>query len=166
MLSHRATGSAPVARIRLTMAIVLGIVVLLAVGFVALSVTPSYGAYDRTTVTVEEDTSVEVLVADTAYKRYVGLSRMEDLGEGEGMLFVHRREGEHAYVMRDMAFPLDLIFIDADGRITEIHHAPVPAEGEASPRYTGVGKYVLEVDLGFADEHGLRPGDHVRIDGY
>jgi uncharacterized membrane protein (UPF0127 family) len=81
---------------------------------------------------------------------------------GEGMLFVHPSEGRHGYVMRDMAFPLDIVFVDADEEVTSIHHAPVP-DGEHERTYSGRGKWVLEVPRGWVNESGLAPGDRVAI---
>jgi hypothetical protein len=127
--------------------------------------------YERGTVTVfDEDgtclATVDVRIADTQTKRYVGLSDTESLSEDEGMLFVHERESEHAYVMREMDFPLDIVFVDADHTITTVHHAPLPPEtsGDDLKRYRGRGKYVLEVPEGYTDRRGISPGDCVRID--
>ena len=130
------------------------------------------GDYDRTTVTaVDADTgetlaTVQVRIADTQSKRYTGLSDTDSLGPNEGMLFVHDREGEYAYVMREMAFPLDIVFVDADGTVTRIHHAdrpPTGTSGDDLTRYPGRGKYVLEVPRGYADDRGIEVGDRLRI---
>lgn len=129
--------------------------------------------YERTVVTVHDRegtdiATVEVRVADTFEKRYLGLSATETLEDGEGMLFVHRSSGPHAYVMRDMDFPLDIIFIDGTGRITSIHHATLPASGtDASSlqRYRGEGRYVLEVPYGYTNRTGIATGDCVSIEG-
>lgn len=127
------------------------------------------GDYEWTTVTVVDDETGETLavvdarVADTREKRYTGLSETESLDEDEGMWFVHDEEGEHAYVMRDMDFPLDIIFVDADGVVTEIHSAPVEEDQSDLTRYTGTGKFVLEVRMGYADEKDIEVGDRVRV---
>ena len=124
-------------------------------------------AYDRTNVTAydangSELATVDVRIADTRDKRYVGLSHTESLATDEGMLFVHPEEEESAYVMRNMSFPLDIIFVDREGRVTEIHHAHVPETGDG-PRYRGTGKYVLEVNRGWANETGLDIGDTIDV---
>jgi len=154
---------------------VVALVAVLVVGGVAVVTNPGLlpvGEYDRTTVTAvdaesgESLATVQVRVADTRQKRYVGLSETDELGADEGMLFVHDDEGEYAYVMRGMAFPLDIVFVDADGTVTRIHRAELsPAGGSGSDRtrYRGRGKYVLEVPLGYTDEHGIEPGDRLRI---
>ncbi|WP_254273204.1 DUF192 domain-containing protein [Haloarcula marina] len=110
--------------------------------------------------------AVEVRISDTFEQRYTGLSDTESLGPDEGMLFVHDEEGQYAYVMRDMDFPLDIIFIDANGTITTIHHAPLPPEGTSESelaRYEGRGKYVLEVNRGWANRTGVSVGDTVTL---
>ena len=142
-------------------------VVVVQSGLIYSVVPPNPDGYERVTVTTfDEDgtplASVEVRVADTRGKRYLGLSNTSELATGEGMLFVHPSEGRHSYVMRDMAFPLDIVFIDADEEVTTIHHAPVP-DGEYERSYSGRGKWVLEVPRGWTNETGLEPGDRVTI---
>ncbi|AEM58353.1 hypothetical protein HISP_14085 [Haloarcula hispanica N601] len=110
--------------------------------------------------------TVEVRIAQTFDQRYVGLSKTESLGPDEGMLFVHDEEGQHTYVMRNMSFPIDIIFIDANGTITAIHHAPLPPEGTSESGLTGYegrGKYVLEVNRGWANRTGVEVGDRVEL---
>lgn len=157
--------------------VALAAVVVVAVGALVVASNPTLlpggGDYNRTTVSIVSEgevlTEVDVRVADTYEKRHTGLSDTESLGPDEGMLFVHDSEGEHAYVMREMDFPLDIVFIDADGTITRIHHAELPPEGTSGDdltRYRGTGKYVLEVPYGYTNETGVDVGDRVRIDGY
>jgi uncharacterized membrane protein (UPF0127 family) len=127
------------------------------------------GEYDRTTVQVHDENgtllgTVEVWVADTTEKRRVGLSRTDSLGADEGMLFVHTDSDSHTYNMRGMAFPLDIVFIAANGTITEVHHAEV-ADGLLDDTYTGTGKYVLEVERGWTVARGVDAGDKVRVPG-
>ncbi|MFB6219033.1 MAG: DUF192 domain-containing protein [Halobacteriaceae archaeon] len=106
-------------------------------------------------------------VADTRGERYRGLSGRETLAPDRGMLFVFRTEAERAFVMREMAFGLDIVFVGADGRITAIHHAapPPPDTPETElRRYTGRAKWVLEVNRGWTTRHNVSVGDRVRIE--
>nr|WP_235063426.1 DUF192 domain-containing protein [Candidatus Halobonum tyrrellensis] len=129
------------------------------------------GDYDRTTVAVRDENgsslaTVEVRIADTRAKRYTGLSDTESLADGEGMLFVHPNGGRHAYVMRRMEFPLDIVFASANGTVTRIHHAELPPEGADSlRRYPGEGRYVLEVPYGYANRTGIDVGDRLVVGG-
>ncbi|AXR76499.1 DUF192 domain-containing protein [Natrarchaeobaculum sulfurireducens] len=126
---------------------------------------------DRAEVWVLDDAGerkavVDAEVADTWGERYTGLSEHESLAEGEGMLFVHSSEAERTYVMREMAFDIDIIFIDAEREITAIEHARAPEPGEDGDdlEYTGQAQYVLEVPRGYANETGIAAGDAVEIE--
>ncbi|WP_459807331.1 DUF192 domain-containing protein [Halopiger thermotolerans] len=109
---------------------------------------------------------VNVSVADTRRERYTGLSEHDSLEPGRGMLFIHSSEGERTYVMREMDFPIDIVFIGADRTITGIEHARAPEPGEDGEdlRYTGRAKWVLEVPRGYANETGMAVGDAVEIE--
>lgn len=130
-------------------------------------------AYERATVTVLDANgttlgTVRVAIADTSRKRYTGLSETASLPADRGMLFVYDDPGNHTFVMRGMDFGIDIVYADADGRITRIHHAPEPpedADGEEF-RYPGYGQYVLEVNLNWTTRHGVTEGDRIRIEDY
>jgi uncharacterized membrane protein (UPF0127 family) len=123
------------------------------------------GPYNTTTVTVADENgtdlaTVEVRIADTDAKRYTGLSDTDSLAPDEGMLFVHDAESEHSYVMRDMSFPIDIVFVDGNGTVVEIFHAST--DGENAP-YSARAKYVLEVNRGWTNRTGVDIGDTVEI---
>lgn len=126
--------------------------------------------YERAEVTITDNCSqvlgtVDVRIADTYQKKYTGLSATESLENGSGMLFTYDEPAEHTYVMREMDFPLDIVFIGADGRINAIERAPAPGPGENGENIqrTGYGKYVLEVPRGWMERHGIHAGHRVTI---
>jgi uncharacterized membrane protein (UPF0127 family) len=135
------------------------------VGVVPVPTSPPEEATVVVSGTDRGTTSVDVEVAATRIERYRGLSGHETLPEGEGMLFVHGHEREYTYVMREMDFGIDIVFVDADGRVTAVHNASAPDPGEdgTDQRYTGLGRFVLEVPRGYAAEHGIEAGDSVTI---
>ncbi|GGN06198.1 DUF192 domain-containing protein [Halarchaeum nitratireducens] len=139
-------------------------VALVAVG--AWAFTGSTG-HDGATVTITDENGstlgvVDASVADSEAERYRGLSETASLANGSGMLFVYETEGSRAYVMRDMAYPLDIVFVGEDGRITRIHHAGT--EEPPYRRYTGRAKWVIEVPRGWTARHGIAAGDRVAIE--
>ena len=157
------------------------LVLLFYIGLATGALAPYLGGYDpgsddsgyeHTTVVVvdgetgEELGRVDAAVADTFSKRYVGLSETDSLPDDRGMLFVHGDVDERTYVMRNMSFGIDIVFVDADGTITEIHEAPEPGPGEDGnqQRYTGTGRYVLEVNKGWMADRGVEAGDRIESD--
>lgn len=151
----------------------LAVVVAVVVGAFVVADPLAPGAYERATVTVVDENgttlgAVSVRVADTFQQRYTGLSDTESLPHDEGMLFVFDGEARRSFVMREMDFPLDIVFVDANRTITSIHHAPVPAATSGSDlrSYRGTGRFVLEVNRGWTTRHDVTVGDRIRIDGY
>ncbi|RJX44087.1 DUF192 domain-containing protein [Halonotius aquaticus] len=145
--------------------VAVAVAVLLGGGTVAVTSGVFAGDYTWATVTVvdadtaTERATVDARIADTFNKRVTGLSTTDALGPNEGMLFVHTTEGRHGYVMRDMAFPLDIVFVDADGEITTIHHAAVDAE----QTFYGTGRYVLELPSNYTTDNDITVGDQVEL---
>jgi hypothetical protein len=82
------------------------------------------------------------------------------------MLFVYDAVDSHVYVMREMAFGLDIVYAGADGTIARIHHAPAPGPQEdgSDQAYPGRGQYVLEVNRGWTTDRGVAVGDRLRFD--
>ena len=131
-----------------------------------------YADYDTTRVTVESTTgdslgTITAAVAATPDQRYLGLSDAESLPEDGGMLFVYDTPSESlTFVMREMAFGIDIVYADAEGTITRIHNAPEPGPDEDGnqQRYPGSGQYVLEVPYEWTDRNGVDVGDALRFD--
>ena len=104
---------------------------------------------------------VRAALARTGEQRRLGLSDAESMPEEGGMLFVFSEPRVLTFVMRRMDFGLDMIFADADGTITTIHHAPEPGPDEdgSEQEYAGDGQYVLEVNYEWTERHGVEEGD-------
>lgn len=111
-----------------------------------------------------------VLVADISVsneQRTKGLSERDDLGENEAMLFVFGNEAKHTFWMRDMKFPIDIIWIDSDKTIIHIEHKLQPCSSEVlCPTYKPIDNsmYVLETVGGFAEKYDIVEGTRVEFE--
>ena len=103
-----------------------------------------------------------VEIADTNKKRKKGLSMRHQLAADAGMLFLFDAPGEFSFWMRNTFIPLDIIFIDSQGRIHKIHHNAVPMQDD---RITsdGMVNSVLEINGGLSKKLGISKGDLVRL---
>lgn len=110
------------------------------------------------------DVPVAVEIADTPERRSLGLMYRKELAEGAGMLFVFERAEHLTFWMKNTVLPLDMLFIGDDRRILGIVKDAVPFT--TTPReVAGESRYVLEVNAGFSDRHGVRAGDAVTLEG-
>jgi uncharacterized membrane protein (UPF0127 family) len=99
---------------------------------------------------------------------YRGLGGREALPDDRGMLFVFPDSDRHAFWMKDMLIPIDIIWVSAEGRVVDIQTAqPEPGVPDAQlKRYSPIApaQHVLEVRAGLAAEKGVQPGDEARIE--
>ena len=106
--------------------------------------------------------AVRVEVARSPAQREHGLMDRPVLDADAGMIFLFEEAAPHAFWMKNTLIPLDLVFIGDDGRVAAIVGRQ-PLSHEASDG--GVAsRYVLEVNLGWARSHGVKPGDPVRFE--
>ena len=109
-------------------------------------------------------TQFSVEIAANSDARSTGLSYRDSLQPNAGMLFLMPREGVQTFWMKEMRFPLDIVWIGADCRVTGLTlDIPFPAPGTASsdlPRYKSPDGtlYVLEINAGLAAELGITEG--------
>jgi uncharacterized membrane protein (UPF0127 family) len=106
---------------------------------------------------------VTVELARNDAERARGLMHRSALAPDAGMLFLFDESSEHAFWMKNTLIPLDMIFVSEDGRVAGVVARAVP--GDLSPRSAGgPSRYVLEVNGGWAEAHGVGPGDRVRFE--
>jgi len=120
-------------------------------------------------VTISEGTGarkavVKVEIADTAQARELGLMYRQHLDENAGMLFVFKQPQHLTFWMKNTEIPLDMIFAAPDGTVVGIVADAEPFS-ERQLSVGGDSQYVLEVNGGFAQRHGIKPGDRLQFLG-
>ncbi|MBY0294125.1 DUF192 domain-containing protein [Patescibacteria group bacterium] len=107
-------------------------------------------------------TRILVDVADTEATRAQGLSGRAGLSENGGLLMIFDEDVAPGIWMKDMNFPIDIVWIDANWTVVDI----TPSIGPDS--YPNVFypndvlvRYVLELPAGFADIHNIEIGNTV-----
>lgn len=103
---------------------------------------------------------VRVELADTDQKRARGLMFRDSLKENEGMLFVFPVSRIPAFYMKNTSIPLDILFIDRTKRIVSISQME-PFDENTHHRPPKEVLYALEVEQGWAERNGVKPGQKV-----
>jgi len=62
-------------------------------------------------------TVIKAEVASTSAQQAKGLGGRACIGNNQGMLFVFNRPSNYAFWMKDMRFPIDIIWIDANHKV-------------------------------------------------
>jgi hypothetical protein len=107
-------------------------------------------------------TKIDIEIADTDYERTRGLMYRHSLPENAGMLFIFDRSEPRSFWMRNTYIPLDIIFADEKKQIIQIYRKTTPLSYTAMQSKKNA-KYVVEVNAGFSDNHGIAVGDRIRF---
>ena len=102
--------------------------------------------------------------AEEALDKRKGLMGRASICKDCGMLFIYEEEGLHSYWMKNVLFPLDLIWLSSEGRVVYIVESASPCFSDCR-LYTNTvpAKYVLEVMGGVVKEEKLSLGDSLVI---
>ena len=106
--------------------------------------------------------SVTVELALTEDQRNLGLMNRTHLDADAGMLFIFVDDAPRNFWMKNTLIPLDIIFLDKDGTVQNVADA---LPGVEQPGYMSVrpARMVLELNEGWCQQHGLKPGDRVLV---
>ncbi len=106
---------------------------------------------------------IRVTVADTPEARQKGLGGRNGLAPDEGMLFIFPEDGTYGFWMKNMKFPIDILWISSAQEVVFM------AQNVSSDTYPQVFtpttpvRYVLELPAGYAKAYTVKVGDEVRF---
>ena len=102
-------------------------------------------------------------VAENLESHMCGLAFRDDLPADHGMLFAYAKDQVIGFWMKDTFIGLSIAFLDAGGRIVELHDMK---PNNSTLRYISKVpvRYALEVKQGWFNKNGIVIGDRVEFD--
>ncbi len=100
--------------------------------------------------------NIQAQVARSPDQRAKGLMFREQMPAHEGMLFVFESATPQCFWMRNTLLPLSIAFIADDGTI--VNTAEMAPKTDASHCSTKPVRYALEMNQGWFDKRGMKPG--------
>ena len=134
------------------------VVALLAIGSKAGDYLTCRASYLKDRVVQVNGKELQAEVADSAAERITGLSGRKCIGENQAMLFVFEQPGQKGIWMKDMKFPIDIIWLDENHKVVKVQSNVSPDTYPAQFSNEEAAKYVLELKAGQADKLGIRTG--------
>ncbi len=114
----------------------------------------------KTTVRIGPQT-FKAEVFDTPSTRVLGLSSRKSLPQDEMVLFIFEKEDLYRIWMKDMNFPIDIMWLDKNKRLIHIEESVSP---DTYPRVfypTTKSLYVIETNSNFVLQHGIKIRDTI-----
>jgi uncharacterized protein len=123
--------------------------------FVMVLKQPAPEKYQSAPVLQIGNHSINLEVADTDAERSLGLSGRTSLESDTGLLFIFEEPGIYSFWMKDMRFPIDIVWIDENWEVVDINRGVRPETYPELFHPVAPVKYVLELNSGTAVELGI-----------
>ncbi len=120
-------------------------------------------SYKRVKVKYRNKT-FSTLVADTPQKQSRGLAVRSSMNNNEAMLFVFPQSRIYPFWMKDMKFPIDILWLDNHKKVVFIKEHAQPEEYPMSYTPDRESRYVLEFVDGFVEKNKVKVGDRFEWD--
>jgi len=129
--------------------------------FAAKAQLQSFATSELTIVSATGPHRFTVEVAETPAQMEQGLMFRRNMAPDAGMLFDYKAPTAATMWMRNTLIPLDMLFVDGQGRIVNIHQRAVPQTLDVIAAGAPV-RAVIELNGGTAARLGIAPGDRVQ----
>ncbi|MFH0861335.1 MAG: DUF192 domain-containing protein [Candidatus Altiarchaeota archaeon] len=116
-------------------------------------------------VCFENSRCIKVEIADSPQEHSKGLMFRDTIEPDYGMLFVFKNDGVYTFWMKNMNFPIDMLWLSSDGTVVHVESNVPPCEAEPCPLYNpeAQASYVLEVSANFSAQNGIIEGSKMDI---
>jgi len=101
---------------------------------------------------------IYVQIAETPDQMSLGLGDRDSLSANQGMLFVFPQPGVYSFWMKDMHFPLDMVWIGTDKKVAGVTADISPDTYPNTFQPQSAISYVLELNAGAAKQFGIKTG--------
>ena len=102
---------------------------------------------------------IEVAIADNQQTRRMGLSNLSSLSLKQGLFFVFPVNSTPGIWMKDMKFPIDIIWMNEKLQVVDIHRDISPDTYPTSFHPKVPAKFALEVNAGFSLKYDVKIGE-------
>ena len=123
--------------------------------------TPSSERHHQSTELRIKDAHVFAEVVTRPEDRNLGLMFRRSLAPDSGMLFVFDTDDFQRFWMKNTIIPLSIAFITNDSLITDILEM-APLDTTTPYLSSKAVRYAIEMNSGWFQTHGIKPGDTVR----
>lgn len=121
----------------------------------------------KTTKVSVNNKTFNVAIARTDEERQIGLSKKNKLDENSGMLFVFDNPDFYSFWMKEMKFPIDIIYINGNKVIMVIENVKPPSSSNSDlTLYQSDEKSdkVLELNAGASQKYNIKKGTIVKVE--
>lgn len=144
-----------------------GLLILIGLGIAFAQKYPLDTLLKQTKASVNNNT-FNLTLAKSQKEKEIGLSEKKSLDQNSAMLFVFEKPDFYSFWMRNMKFPIDIIFI-RENKIVSIYKNAQPPTGNINSSSLVIYKpeepadKVLEINAGLSEKNNIKKGDEIKF---
>lgn len=143
-----------------------GLLIIVGLGIAFAQKYPVQTLFKQTTAVVNNST-FNLTLAKSQKEKEVGLSEKKSLEQNSGMLFIFEKPDLYSFWMKNMKFPIDIIFIKDNKVVTVYPNAKPPTNTEDSSltiyKPEEPADKVLEINAGLTEKNNIKKGDEIKF---
>ena len=146
--------------------IVFGLFLILIAGIAYYQFSKNKGMQTTGTATIGEHKFAIEVVRD-AKAQQIGLIKYNGIKDDQGMLFLFTQPGRYGFWMRNMKFPIDIIFINGEKVVSLVENVKPVNQNEPNPPIyspSAPADKVLEINAGLVKKYSIKQGDTVKFE--
>lgn len=124
---------------------------------------PSFGNNEKAII---NNQTFNLEIADEDKEKQIGLSGRKSLPQNKGLLFIFNKSDYYSFWMKNMLFPIDLIFINED-KVVSVYENLKPPSSEDNLSIIQPeepANMVLEINSGLSKKYNIKKGDIVKLE--
>jgi uncharacterized membrane protein (UPF0127 family) len=114
-------------------------------------------------IVLDNGSTLSLILATTTIAREQGLGGRVLLAPNTAMLFVFPSDGMYGFWMKDMQFPIDILWLDASAKVVHIESSLATSTYPKAFYPSSPVRFVLETDAGFAEYHHIKIGTPLEL---
>jgi uncharacterized membrane protein (UPF0127 family) len=119
--------------------------------------------YRRDAVISTISSSVNIEVAKTVPEQEKGLSGRACIGADQGMLFTFDKPDSYEFWMKDMKFPIDIVWVNENKTVNSVTQDVLPSTYPQKFKGSSPSKYVLELQANRAQSLNITQGTDLKF---
>ncbi|MBI2613704.1 MAG: DUF192 domain-containing protein [Candidatus Levybacteria bacterium] len=128
--------------------------------------TKTFSLFNKNSTATINNHTFKLIIASSQKEREVGLSETKSLPQDQGMIFLFEKPDYYSFWMKNMTFPIDIIYINKDEIVTIQSNVQPPKNSESPVIYTSEkpSDKVLEITSGLSEKYSFKKGDKVKYE--
>jgi uncharacterized protein len=123
--------------------------------------------FKKTPIVTIGNHSFKVVAVSTQKEQEIGLSKTKSLSPDRGMIFLFKKLDYYLFWMKNMKFPIDIIYINNDKIVTIKNNVQIPKNNTDNlPIYSSTepADKVLEIQAGLSQKYNFKNGDKLKYE--